>query len=669
MMQPDTDSLVRNFHDNLNFFEEKYPALFQKLTALETALVNGYYTPVYELVYENGYFDVIRLATGEPYYGANSVKLAEEAASHVTYKKNEGVFETFSRPQCVSDEISDILEKHTNAVCSFARYSADATDTLEAMNKIHKFIFIGVGLGFHVQKIDQKIKAGAYLIIEDDLELFRLSLFTMRYAELAEKSDLAFSVFENDVEFDKTITMFLSKGFFFNHRIKFHFMKQHPIDKIKLIQHAVLTQKHLQFAFSNMLWTALRPLDYIQGGYSFLNIGPHLLETSVFKKPVLMIGAGPSLSANREWVKRHYSRFTVVAVSSALPALYAWGITPDIVTHVDGFEAGVGHLRGYEDGYLANTLLIARANCHPGVMAYFKKENVFIFEMGTSYYHGNGSLWAPCVGSNTYLLLLNLGIKTLYLLGLDLALDQASGSTHVDTHMANESIDLSGAERIDHEASGHTTLIPVKGNLHEKVLTVPRFKQSLDDLYLAVPQCLRQEQKVFNLGNGAYIPGSMPQEIPELQLDVSAAASDPKVSIESLAAFLQLNSRTVLTESELASFKKRLLYVREVKQAIHAHAQEHYGSFEEYQQALFELITRVIRTGGESSDLSHILLTYFRQVLSYVFDLFNTKGITEAESHLAYIQQLLVDHMSQISGAYEKRIEIFLNTYRKANQE
>ena len=62
--------------------------------------------------------------------------------------------------------------------------------------KIDKFIFLGTLLGRHIPRIAQKVDAKMYLVLERNLEIFRLSLFTVDYTLLAKKG-VVFSVMDN----------------------------------------------------------------------------------------------------------------------------------------------------------------------------------------------------------------------------------------------------------------------------------------------------------------------------------------------------------------------------------------------------------------------------------------------------------------------------------------
>ena len=48
------------------------------------------------------------------------------------------------------------------------------TKDYDTMKLIEKYIFIGVGLGIHIELTHKKIKSEEYFIIEDDLELAEL---------------------------------------------------------------------------------------------------------------------------------------------------------------------------------------------------------------------------------------------------------------------------------------------------------------------------------------------------------------------------------------------------------------------------------------------------------------------------------------------------------------
>lgn len=153
------DTIVETFNKNMEYFEQNQPNIYSKLASFDSAVEQGLYTNKYDMVFNNNYFDVRELSTNKYLYSDNSNKYAYEVS-----KKFD--------------------------------------------NSVDKFIFFGIGLGLHIDQIDKKVNAKSYLIIEDDLELFKLSTFITPYYELVKRSELYFSVFEGDEEFSNIVTEF-----------------------------------------------------------------------------------------------------------------------------------------------------------------------------------------------------------------------------------------------------------------------------------------------------------------------------------------------------------------------------------------------------------------------------------------------------------------------------
>ena len=61
---------------------------------------------------------------------------------------------------------------------------------------------MGTLLGRHIPKIAEKVNAEIYLVCERNLEIFRLSLFTVDYTILTKNSGVIFSIMDNVIEED-----------------------------------------------------------------------------------------------------------------------------------------------------------------------------------------------------------------------------------------------------------------------------------------------------------------------------------------------------------------------------------------------------------------------------------------------------------------------------------
>ena len=151
-------------------------------------------------------------------------------------------------------------------------YYINNTDKSDEMQKIEKFIFIGVGLGVHLLEIDAKISANEYLIIEDDLELFHLSLFCTPYYEFNKNATLTFSISENENDFMDNINIFLENSFYLNRYLKYSYFSAHSDIKIKLIQNALTSQDFISFPYKTLLTKYLKPFEYINNSHNILKL-------------------------------------------------------------------------------------------------------------------------------------------------------------------------------------------------------------------------------------------------------------------------------------------------------------------------------------------------------------------------------------------------------------
>lgn len=170
------DKVATTYHDNMRYLAENHPELCHTLASLDFAIDAKHYEEKYTLEYtDEGYFDVRELATGALLYAEDSVSYAKS----VLPKKG-------------------------------------------SLKEIQKVIFFGTGLGTHIEMIDGVIDTPAvYLIVEDDIELFRLSLFVVDYARLAKSVSLVFSVMESEESFEDTFTFFYKKEEVLNDYIQY----------------------------------------------------------------------------------------------------------------------------------------------------------------------------------------------------------------------------------------------------------------------------------------------------------------------------------------------------------------------------------------------------------------------------------------------------------------
>lgn len=650
--------VTTNFNDNIDYIEKNHPQLFSKLVSLDNAIANGHYKEKYELIYENNSFDVLEKATDNLLYDGKSDLHTKATLNNIDYNLQHDTFETFNEKN-ISDEDAvkyDSIEPFTHRLYGIGKiinFTQKKSLQKKELKYIYKYIFFGAGLGLHIEAVHNHIKSKIYLIIEDDLELFRLSLFTVNYKKISKVSKIVFSVFEDKEEFSQRASNFLEEEYYYNHYIKFFRMLSHSDEKISLFQSAILQQPHLGFHHSNLLLQYLKGIGYLND-YSFLNRTIKFDDKIFTEKPFLILAAGPSLQKEKKWLKEHQNDFTIVAVAATLSFLYNENIKPDIVVQVDAYEASQKHFSDPIYEFIKDAVYIFSAKVPASITSQLNKEQLFFFESGTNYKELSLKPSSPCAGSTTYQLSLLFGVKNIYLLGLDLALDNATGKTHIDTHVNARSVN---PERDTYQHKTHE----VEGNFQKTVSTLLLFKSSITAIDYSTKMLKQENQKIYNLSDGAKFFNTISQPIKDLTMQSSSEKTALKNHILSIC---KNNSSRGLNETDLANIKNKLSHALELKKIIESNKNKKYKKDSDYLQKLITFTSSI--TDDKlliKYELTKVLDIYFRRVLPYIFDYFNTQKKHDKEEIMT-INELLSDHLLKIVEYYYKAVESIITNER-----
>ncbi|MCX6075295.1 MAG: DUF115 domain-containing protein [Campylobacterales bacterium] len=670
-MQNIEEQALQTYNENILFLQINHPSVFHKLTALENAISNGYHQERYSLEYKNGYFDVMDIESKKWFYDTDSTEHAKEIAKLINYNKKDNVYETYLHFDIDDENIAMHEETSTeesplSASAHLLHYSNKyANDKNTSMKKIYKFIFIGTGLGLHIQAVHQRLQSSAYFIVEDDLELFKLSLFVTNYGKIhADGSEIIFSIFDDANEFQQNTQKFLETLFIYNHYIKFLNLSVNDEKKLKAIQEIIVSQGYLAFNFAAMTKSFLRPLDYLKCGYPILNLNSLPNKQLIKNKPVLLLGAGPSLGRNIDWVKKNQDKFIIISISTILYELEKHNIKPDIITHIHGDYQALPHIQKVRDvSFFDKSVSIFASMAFMEFTEYFKKENVFIFENNSSYKNDFGNLVTENVGSSSYKLLLQLQVEEFYMLGIDFALDQETGATHIESHehlktaKLEEDEDLGGA--LDYEMA----VVKVPGNFLDEVYSTILYRNQtfeLTKVYQAFGTM--HTKKIYNLSNGAYIENTLPLKVEDIDYS-KFEVIDKDLFYDALKSLLRENSENFLTASELHKIKidiqecdMKIDILNEFKKKNHQDLNSYHGNILRMFQACF-----TSQKGVENQDLSHILTLYFQFTSGYIFDIINTKEIKNPKKLMKDLNKLFIPQLTKIITHYKERLQKYID--------
>lgn len=663
-MESIENAAIERYQRNLEYFSKQQPELMQKLTLFNNSLEDGSYDAKYDLEYINGYFDVKQLKTSHYLYTQNSELISKEIADKVNYKKDSYTFEGFPLYRVPDEKLSTLDDRSEGFedIFPIMRYYLENSSESDAMKSIEKIIFIGVGLGFHIPLIDDKIKAKEYFIIEDDIELFRLSLFTTSFYKIAQHSELYFSIADDENLFLITARSFLRNTFFYNRYLKYSYFAAHSENKIKQIQNALSTQDFAFFPYKQLLKKYLRPLEYINDGYKILNISRHFDKSLFNNKPVLLLAAGPTFKKNISWVKKNQDKFIIVAIAAVLNTLYEHNIKPDIVTHIDGYEGSLPLFDGIPTKeFLKDTIIVFGSFALSKLRDLFTKEQIFYQESSASYFEGFGISSGPCVGSHTLIFSLILNSTELYLLGLNLALDQETGSSHSEDYVDRKIIDMSTKTELKSDMKSADNLIPVQGNFTDIVYSTAVTHSSVQFLHENIKNAKLDEQIIYNLNEGAKISNTIPTHIESIDTE-KYTPIDKKKLYQHLHEQLSLKSATRLSDKDVLTLKKRLYNAREIKRNIDEYCNSvSHANVNRYLYDLLGIVSIIMHTGDRSIDnIVSVYYTYFEYVLPLIMDLFNTKGLKNEKRHIKKLDKMIQKGMYNIYTIYEQAVETFI---------
>lgn len=645
------------FLKNIAYFEQYHLDIYEKLAALDSAVEQNLYTNKYELSYIDNTFDIFDIKTNRYIYnssGLNSNAYATLAAAQTNHSRSSGVFETFKRIAISDDDVVkykkfSIFENNLSGHADILNYVQK--ETSDTMKSVEKFIFFGVGLGTHITEIDKKISAKIYFIIEDDLELFRLSLFTTPYYKLSTNSKLFFSIFETKHEFIDKATHFFNYKFHLNHYIKYFHMLHHNDEKFIDFHLQIASQSHHLFFYNSILEQYLRPLEYIQDRYNFLNILKNY--QTLINKPILFLAAGPSLQKNLSWLKQNQQKFIIISVSAILNILEREEITPTIVINLDGFKESIVHFTDVKNmDFFKKSIFLLSSRTRREIVDLLQKDNIFFFESSTSYKKDLGNLTAFCVGSTAYLLLLALGVSELYLLGLDLALDKATGSTHSEHHPQTRKLDFASIGKEKDTMIFNDNIVEVDGNFDGKVYTTSGFATSISSINATSVAFKKEYQHVYNLSNGAKFKNTTPLQITDSILNSFQNINKETTYYDILNEFQQ-NCSSEPSVDEYLSAQTLADNALRIKDEITTWQNLSFKNENEFLLSLELLMEKLYSVKSPSEyDLAFINQEYLRLIAQYIFDFFNNTDLKNIKHHIEVLHNMLSAHLLNIVTLY-----------------
>lgn len=255
----------------------------------------------------------------------------------------------------------------------------------------------------------------------------------------------------------------------------------------------------------NMMKNSFRNL---QGGknriLSQVRITPNL--------PVLIVGSGPSLEQNIEYVREIRDRVILISSGSSLAVLLRNGITPDYQAVLERAKGNYERHKELADEFdLKKITAILTTTIWPGSAAFFRDAIYFLrpalsplavfCHNDSEILHGEG----PQVTNTAFAFAARLGFKEIYLLGVDL------GAKDPNRPRAERAWLTPGLKQRE-------LTIPVRGNFGRTVFTDNGLIQQRQTIENQIVKLRKKGVNIFNLGDGVLISGATPMSINDVNI-------------------------------------------------------------------------------------------------------------------------------------------------------
>jgi len=658
---------INTYQNNLNYFKNKYPNLYTKLITLETAISENLYEENYSLEYkDNSYFDIQETSSNNFLYNENSYEYTKKLIKTLDLKRTGSVFEGQQRFDIKDEEVEEI-EKFENfhsslwATAKIINYNAQVAPKFDSeMQKLYKFIFLSTGLGLHIKEIIEKYKIKVVFIHEKNLELFRLSLFVTDYKETLKNTIPYFSIMQDYTDMQSTFVNFLNEAYNHNLYIKFLPFAQDSQEDLKTLQSITISQNHILYPYQAFMARSFSAIEKISNNKYFLNMSKTYNNTTLSKNPILVLASGPSLQNNITWIKENQDKFLIIAVLSSCKYLFLHNITPDIVVHIDPEEApSLAIIEDVDMNKFNETTLIFGSSVHKHVVDKFKRDDIIFIEEGTTFKVGYGFYTNSSIGEYATTLPLTLGSNDVYLIGLDLALDPNTMKDHIDTHISTQIINHDENEiSIKYSDS----ICYVKGNFLDSVPSKPNFRFSIMQFYKSLQMYKKSHQNIYNLSNGAYLEGTIPLHIEDVQSKSFKIINKNDINkkvIEFLkqyssSKFREEDKQHILSQTKIA--KEIIVKCQNLKK-LKSKKPENYLA-----NKLLPFVQDICEMNETNkSDIGQIFFEYFKITLSFAFDTFNTKNLKNSKKHVENIDNIILEEVEKIASTYVNEITKYIN--------
>ena len=665
------NALTTTFLANLAFLSEYDNGLYHRIDELSRMIENGTYKEKYalEFIMENGDFDIYDIVNDKYLYDKVPKKINDNMVKEIEFNEKNSILNIqehfIFKKQFPIDRNARFNFENINQCSSLTlndtfEYSNALEDFLDAkkkkLKKIEKFIFIGTLLGRHIPRIAEKIDAEAYLVLERNLEVFRLSLFTVDYTIVAKKGAI-FSIMDSPRDEEKKIYDFLHFSQFDNYLLKISTTNINIDTYIDTILSIVNILDPIGYDYNRYLYTYInRTTKNIDSEYKTLLFNKINEKCNIFKNiPILYLAAGPSLDENIEWIKENQNKFFIVTIGAACKKILLNDIRVDMITTLDE-QYTILNDKQFDDETVSkigdNTIILASEITNENILKKFNQDNLFLYEVFIPFHKNNLVFDGYSIGEITLAMLIKMNPKDIYLIGLDLALNQKTGDSHFNQSNSGV-LKLNLKEKQNREYfEQRKSLIKVKGNFKKEVFTTPLFYTSIKSAESKI-FLKNKDTNIFNLStHGAYFFATKPKKIRNIKINEFV---DSAYSSEIFKDFLIKNSSKELSIESKKKLQKDLIFIEELNKILEEIEIKDFKTYNSFLKKIYFISKKMINK--KIFIFYQVINNYFEIVIPYLSYHFNDKEIKNQAKEIKKIKNIFINDVKRMAEDYKTCLE------------
>ena len=554
------EPFIKRREKNLAYFKDNFKEIYNlfKDYKLKNLHVN--------ILTENDEVNLLR--EGRHIYESGAKVYAEEEVTKFRHAYKEGkkicsfippFYGDYKFPRFGQIAVNELLEKSPIRKDNFLYYGLQDFYPL--------IVFLGCGLGYHIEKMVNEHNVQNLLVVEPDLDKFAASLYAIDWADICSRykssngKTLHFIIGAEESEYliwavtwNKLIELsphFPVTTLFYNHQGRELFDNvSERVNKDLLV--FLLSWGH----YDDEIRQLNNALHNFHLGVK--ELPPPLKDPS--HTPVFVIGAGPSLDGRIEYIKSVRDRAILISCGTALKTLATYGVKPDIHVELESdLLAYIAVSRAADEEFYRDIKLIGPSHISPLIYQlfgdgrmYYKAESALaeLFGKGTGHIINNGT---PTCTNLGVALAISMGFKRVFLFGLDF------GFEDINHHHAKGSIYYEKLLKQEHKERDLVRIETVKGG---DAWSTPNYFTSKRKVENLIQQNSTDEAlQVFNCSDVAKIEGA---EWLEKDTFVSIVRELESKRAEDLAYMFSDNA----TQMPLSKIESKLHYLLQNFEAL-----------------------------------------------------------------------------------------------------